>query len=271
MSFRALHDALLQYDGANAFAEVLMPWASQHRAVIQELQSFREKAGTGIPQAGKYELFMLYAASRVFELLVLNFQHGHADGSAWRGPGITEHQLEEFAQQVGLEVLRPDRFSPFHHEMVEVQTASQNCQSARICTYHWPCLMLGRLLFMRAGVSVSAGADVMHPQIAASSTLYWAHRRKNRPHRDLAQGWGRNSAWKTCFRRDYHLGDQFHFNVDGGVDLAALTDECRNEEGLFPHERMELVANRCFVSVAKDDSDLFPYDDRFSMCVDFGA
>ncbi len=226
-----------------------MPWASQHRAVIQGLQSFREKAGVGIPQAGENDLFMLYAASRVFELLVLNFQHGQADGTAWRGPGITGDQLEEFAQQVGLEVMRPDRFSPFHHEVVDVQTASQSHQPARICAYHWPCLMLGPLLFMRAGVSVSAGSAVMHPKIAASSTIYWAHRRKNRFHRDLAQGWGRNSAWNTCFRRDYHLGDQFHFNVDGGVDLATLPSECRNDEGLAPHERMELVANRCFVTV----------------------
>lgn len=268
MSFRSLHDALLQYEGEMAFAEVLMPWARQHIAAIDGLKSFREKVSDGIPQAGEDELLTLYAASRVFELLVLGFQNGQADGSEWRGPAVTADQLVEFAQRMGLEVMRPDRFSPFHHEVVDVQSALCSSQPARVCAYHWPCLMLGPLLFMRAGVSVTVGSDVMHPQIAATSTIYWAHRRKNRSHRDLAQGWGRNSAWHTYFRRDYHLGDRFHFNVDGKMDLATLPSEFRDDKGLYPHERMELVANRCFVTVAKDDTDLFPYDDRFSMCVD---
>ncbi|HET7154388.1 MAG TPA: hypothetical protein VFI87_03365, partial [Hyphomicrobiaceae bacterium] len=67
------------------------------------------------------------------------------------------------------------------------------------------------------------------------------------------------------FRRDYHLGDTFHFNVDGKTDLSKVRGEVRNDEGLSPEERIELVVNRCLVVTTKDDADQFPYNDRFLM------
>lgn len=265
MSFQYLHDELLEYEGQTAFVDVLSPWIEKNPAEVELLRSIRLRTARPIPEVSEDELWLLYAASRVFELLVLRFQSGRADGSDWPGPVISEDELARFAQRIGLDVMRPDRYSPFHHEIAELSCSSKTGQAPQIVTYHWPCLMLGPLLFMRAGVTISVCSSVMRPEVAGTSTLYWAHRRKTRPHHDLAQGWGHNSSWRTSFRRDYYLGDTFHFNVDGAVDLSGLRAESRNDDGLTPRERMELVANRCFVTVTKDDADRFPYDDRFSM------
>ncbi|QDQ84549.1 hypothetical protein [Paraburkholderia megapolitana] len=265
MSFRFLHDELLEYQGQTAFVDVLIPWIEKNPAEIEWLRSIRLRTGRLIPNVSEDELWLLYAASRVFELLVLRFQSGRADGSDWPGPTISEDELVCFAERIGLDVMRPDRYSPFYHEIAALSCSPKTAQSPQIIKYHWPCLMLGPLLLIRAGVTVSASSSVMHPEVAGTSTLYWAHRRKTRPHHDLAHGWGHNSSWRTSFRRDYHLGDTFHFNVDGAVDLLGLRAESLNEEGLTPRERMELVANRCFVTVTKDNVDQFPYDDRFSL------
>lgn len=265
MSFRALHDELLACQGQAAFVDVLIPWIEESFPEIERLRSIRLRAGRPIPNVSEDERWLLYAASRVFELLVLRFQSGRADGTEWPGPAISEDELVCFSERIGLDVVCPDRYSPFHHEIAALSCSADTARSPQIAKYHWPCLMLGPLLLMRAGVTLSANASVMRPEVAGASTLYWAFRRKTRPYHDLAHGWGRNSSWRTSFRRDYHLGDTFHFNVDGSVDLLELHAESRNEEGLSPKERMELVANRCFVTATKDSVDHFPYDDRFSM------
>lgn len=265
MAFRALHDELLTYQGQAAFVDVLTPWIEENTAEIEWLRSIRSRTGSPIPQVSKDELWSLYAVSRVFELLVLRFQNGQADGSEWPGPAISEDEMVCFSQRIGLDVVRPVAYSPFHHEIATLSGTSEGAPSPRIVKYHWPCLMLGPLLLMRAGVTLSANSRVMRPEVAGTSMLYWAYRRKTRRHHDPAHGWGHNSSWRTAFRRDYHLGDTFHFNVDGKVDLLELPAESRNEDGLSPKERMELLANRCFVTVTKDSVDHFPYDDRFSV------
>ena len=265
MSFRSLHHELLEYNGQSTFIDVLSPWLERHRAEVEWLRSIRERPGTPIPKCSEEDLWRLYAASRAFELLALRFQSGNADGSDWLGPAISEDEFRHFSQSIGLDVVLPDQYSPFHHEIVGLLRSTDAAQPVQLSSYHWPCLMLGPLLFMRAGVTVSAGSSFMTPEVAEKSTLYWAHRRKNRPHLDLAHGWGSNSSWRTSFRRDYYLDDRLHFNVDGKNDLSKLRAGVRNEDGLSPEERMELVANRCFVVSAKDDDDLFPFDDRFSM------
>lgn len=265
MPFRSLHNELLEYSGSAAFTDVLNPWLEEHPAEVQWLRSIKERSGKPIPTASEEELWQLYAASRVFELLALRFQKGCADGSDWPGPPISEEEFAEFSRRVGLDVLHPDLYSPFHHEVVELSSTAESDQPVRISKYHWPCLMLGPLLFMRAGVTVSASPRVLAPKVADRSTLYWAYRRKSRPYQDLSLGWGSNSQWRTSFRRDYYLGETLHFNVDGKVDLATLRAGEHNEDGLSPDERMELVANRCFVITTKDSDDQFPYEDRFSL------
>jgi hypothetical protein len=124
--------------------------------------------------------------------------------------------------------------------------------------------LLGDMVFSRAGVRVSGGRRFIRKDVAESSTLYWAFRRKNRPSQDLSHGWGSNSQWRTRFRRDYRLGEEFHYNVDGKHDLAAPEPAAEDRDGLAREERIELLTNRCFIRTVKPHSDLWPYDDLHS-------
>ena len=86
-------------------------------------------------------------------------------------------------------------------------------------------------------------------------------RTRNRPFQDLSHGWGSNSQWRTSFRRDYRIGQEFHYNVDGKHDLAAPGATAEDRDGLTREERTELLTNRCFVRTTKPHGDLWPYDD----------
>ena len=265
MPFRLLHDALLDYRGETPFNDILRPWLATHASEVDWLRSFGQKANRLIPAATSEDLWRLYAASRVIELLALRFQPGPAEGNDWPEPAISADEFERFASALGLDVVQPSRYSSFHHEIVDLVRSGTGVQPVRVLHQHWPCLMLGTLLFLRAGVTVSAGTRVLAPGIADKSKLYWTYHRKTRPHEDLAHGWGHNSSWRTAFRRDYLLDGTFHFNVDGRDDLSEVVAGELDEYGLTLEERKELVANRCFVVTTKDGSDLFPYDDRLSV------
>jgi hypothetical protein len=107
--------------------------------------------------------------------------------------------------------------------------------------------------------------------VAETSTLYWAHRRKNRPFNDPSAGWGSNSQWRTRFRRDYLVGPSQTFNVrDEGLpcrDLSrpASDEPDRDADGLTRPQRIELLVHRCFITVDKPHADLFPYHDTYTM------
>ena len=133
----------------------------------------------------------------------------------WEGPPISRRDYEAFAEALGFVVARPTWFSPFYHEVVEVDSAIDPTQPARVLEFKWPCVMLGNMLFSRAGVRVSAGRHTMLPGVADLSTLSWAYCRKNRRVEDLSLGWGHASQWRTTFRRDYRVGEALHYNVDG--------------------------------------------------------
>jgi hypothetical protein len=124
------------------------------------------------------------------------------------------------------------------------------------------------MMFSRAGVAVHGGTDRIRPQIATSSKMYWAFRRKNRPYHDLSQGWGSNLQWRTSLRRDYRIGGRFYFNVDGKNDLEGSGFRSPNEDGLSLAERIELLTNRCFIRTAKPHGDLWPYDDCYSVPIE---
>jgi hypothetical protein len=99
------------------------------------------------------------------------------------------------------------------------------------------------------------------------AALYWAYRRKNRPCRDLSQGWGSNSQWCTRFRLDVETEDTFIYNLDGEFLLNNPTaeeyDEL-NEQGFkTTEEAIELVRNRQFIKCTLNDGDLFPYDFKY--------
>lgn len=260
-----LYHALLEYEGTATYTEVLHPWLVSNSDEGRWIRAFGRRQGSPIPAADADDLFRLYALNRVCETLVLGFQKGQADGSNWAGPVLTTAEYTSFVEAVGLTIVHPTRYTPFHHEVVNAEVSKELLSMPVLLSSHWPCLIIGSMLFMRAGVTVLANEHQLTPGIADATTLYWSHRRKNRPTSDLSQGWGSNSQWRTALRRDYHVHDTYRFNVDGKCNLTTLPEDSIDECGLTKAERIELLVNRNFVTTKKPHDDLCPYDDTISI------
>ncbi len=283
-SFRQFYEELIEAHSQEA-SNVLWSWLNPGRALLEPLRTYGEwDAHAQTYRLGRNQvneeilddLWTLYAFLRVSDILLLPYQNGTHDGSFWTGPAISPDERVAFFTALGLERIDTPDFHPFYHEIVVVDQATDVASPISIVDELWPGFMLGHLLICRAGVHVRGGADFILKDIAESSTLYWASWRKNRPYRDLSQGWGHNSQWRTEFRRDYTDGRNFVYNTDGTRD-ARLPDLRRNADGtrdahlpdprredLSPDERVELLINRCFVRTPEPDDDLFPYNDTLT-------
>jgi hypothetical protein len=164
-----------------------------------------------------------------------------------------------FCDAVGASVIAEDAFHPFFHEIVDVEQADDPDQPPTLIRQHWPGALIGSMLLTRAGVTVHAGSNYLHPEVATSSCLYWAWYRRNRLVRDLSHGLGHNSQWRTDFRRDYRTDTALHYNVDGTGSDRTLADD----PDLSDRERADLVRYRH--SLHRDLGDeRWPYDDRLT-------
>lgn len=247
---------------------ILVPWVESHTDQTDWFRSFASKCIERVYPAEVEELWRLYAFSRVNEALLLCFQPGQSTESGLPCPSISLEEYTDFSVSLGLSNEDSCLFSPFHHEIVIVDQAEDDNQNITLEETLWPCLMLGNMLFSRAGVRVSGGKNFIRKNIAEMSTLYWAYRRNNRPHQDLSHDWGGNSQWRTRFRRDYRFGRELHYNVDGKSDISVSEPTHVDRNGLTIEERIELLVNRCFIRCDKPNGDLWPYYDRYSavMC-----
>ncbi|MFJ4189019.1 hypothetical protein [Kitasatospora sp. NPDC089509] len=256
MNARALYEALLDTDGP--YEAVIDPWLAQ-----PSTSAYRARLHTAAtPHWADQDLLEeLYALSRVSDYLLLD-------------PQIPPY-LSLFAA-LGMTAFDDRSFDPFLHEIVEVEQAEDPHSPIEILDHHWPGLMLGELLFSRAGVRVRAGVAHAERGVADRWPLYWTHRRAHRPTRDLSQGWGNNSQWRTDFRLDYRTPDGDLLNaaestpIDGRPDLhpdhpANLAPE---ERLLTPAERRELLRHRTFLRAPAAATgpewagDLFPWEWR---------
>lgn len=265
--YRDLYEALLDHDGDSALKDVLLPWVDEQDGERRFLERFAVPCDRhGWPSATDEDLCRLYAAGRVNELLLLAFQPATEPAGAPSGAAIDLRGYVRFMGCLGFRVVNRPAFDPFFHEIVTAG-ATVGSEEITITSEHWPTLMLGDLLFSRAGCSILAPTRRLDPSIATRSTLHWAHRRRYRPTRDLSVGWGSNSQWRTRFRRDYRTGGMLHFNVDGTVDAAeAVHSDARNRsrQDLTAEERIELLTHRCFVRTRRPDDELWPWDERHS-------
>jgi hypothetical protein len=267
--FRGLWQAIWDYEATALHNDVLIPWlADEAEAARRWLTEFAERKGDPTPPASGLDLETLYALSRVNETLLVTFQPRGAEEIDLFVPGfaVSAEEYATFVTALGLKILGAADFSPFFHEVVTVRETADPNSPTTIERELWPALMLGDMIFSRAGVEVSAGRLHARREIAENSTLYWAWRRRNRPSNDLSRGWGSNSQWGTDFRRDYRLNDAFHFNIDGKYDLDAPT-MAPDDGGLTGAERIELLVNRCFLTVEKPHRDLVPFHDTYRMTV----
>lgn len=259
--FRELYDDILKYKGQKLFADVLDPWIENAQPAIADLRRFGQFSPYDQKDKdAQFAMWNLYALSRVNDVLLLVFQQPPTDG---RAPCISSEQYEQFFSQLGFVIVECEGFTPFHHEIVQVEQSELANKSIRILERFWPGLMFGELLFFRSGVAVTGGRDHVVKEIAEQSTLYFTFRRAHRRTSDLSMGWGSNSQWRTDFRRDYESGGKWIYNADG-ENLLNEPEKCEKEgDGLTHEERIELCKNRCFIITPKPNDDLWPFDDRF--------
>ncbi|MFC9848581.1 hypothetical protein ACFWFF_39690 [Streptomyces sp. NPDC060223] len=284
---RELYEALVRFEGVEPFERVVVPWLDRagdgyrgRLATAGEDSSWW--AGKGSEPGGQELVWELYALHRLSDRLLLTFQPpADGPGSPDPLPLLSEREYFEVFTSLGMTPFEDGAtFDPFLHEIVEVEQAEDPHAPIVVTGVLWPGLMLGRLLFNRAGVRISAG--VVHAQrgVADRSPLYWAFRRRHRPTIDLSQGWGGNSQWCTGFRLDYRTPSGDRLNVagdrpiDGSADLPPDHPENLSPEErlLTPGDRRELLRHRCLLRMPDAagvlapspgwERDLMPFDWR---------
>ncbi|MFJ8626065.1 hypothetical protein ACIRD3_24940 [Kitasatospora sp. NPDC093550] len=248
MTARTLYDDLLGHDGPAE--ELIGPWLDRHAdpAYLERLRTAATHQHWWGDDDGQGLLWELYALGRVADVLLLDPQL----------PAYS--RLFSTLGMTAFEDATP--FDPFLHEIVEVEQAEDPQAPIEVLEVRHPGLMLGDLLFNRAGVRVRAGAAHAERGIADRFPLYWTFRRADRRTRDLSQGWGGNSQWRTDFRLDYRTPAGDHLNVaeqgsvDGRPDLGPYRDLTPEERLLTPAERRELLRHRCLVRTPRAAAEL---------------
>ncbi len=259
--FRNLYNEVINYRGDALFESILLPWLDRAVAAATDFACFR-LASKYDQQGEEFQLktWNLYALSRVNDFLLLSFQSD--ESGVWTGPHVSNKQYVEFFERARFASFTCDEFSPFHHEVVEVEQSEDRQEPISVCRSVWPGLTFGEMIFSRSGVVVKGGSAYINKHIAESSTLYFSHRRLHRKTDDLSIGWGSNSQWRTNFRRDYSTDGRNIFNIDGKNCLSVCDTAVDDRDGLTNCDRIELCRNRCFIVSPKISNDLWPYDDR---------
>lgn len=263
--WRHLYNQIHEKPDAQVYPQIIQPWLDEYPGEAEWLKAFSVRAERPWPAAEVTDLWRLFAASMVFETLALGLIPGPMYPDDWTGPCITPDEFRAFAIALGFTVETPVSYSPFNVEVTGLIASADDEEAVHMVRAHWPCLMLGPMLFMRCGAIVRAPATQLRIGIADEAPLYWAYTRKTRPVCNRSQGWGSNSRWRTAFRRDYRVDGVLHFNVDAPYDLAT---------GLMPpaydmdlQQCREIVINRSFVITDSPSEEMWPYDFRLSMPV----
>jgi len=261
LSIRDLFYKISEYKDNSLYMDILLPWIKEnsYKTYLKQISNKLESKNYLLEDSWE-----LYALSRVLDILALNFQPDkQADGSEWTVPDITINEYVDFARLLGLRPVVTDRYIPFYNEII-IAIEDKNNFQIKECLY--PAFMLDNLLIKKAGVFITLNPTQYNLNIVNNSTIYWAYRRKNRNYRDLSQGWGSNSQWRTGFRFDFDKENTFFYNVTGNIDLSVPGEEVLKileEESLTHAEAIELTVNRHFITSDKPDNDLFPYDYKY--------
>lgn len=259
---RELYEALAWYEGVEPYETIVVPWLDRAQDGYRAWLATAAEDGSWWAEKetepdGQELVWELYALHRVSDRLLLTFQPPSDEpGSPDPRALLSEREYLDVFTSLGMTPFEDgDAFDSFLHEIVEVEQADDPHTPIEITEVLRPGLMLGRLLFNRAGVRIRAGVEHAQRGVADRSPLYWTFRRRHRPTVDLSQGWGSNSQWRTDFRLDYRApaGDRLNLAgdrpIDGGADLHP--DDPMNlspeERLLAPGERRELLRHRCLL------------------------
>lgn len=245
---RALYDEFISYSGERVWEDVFLPqWASltQTRKYYESIKN-RDCGRKPWPDLFGSESYDLYCLSRLSDKMLLGLQSENLDGNL---PVISLKNYMSFFNHIGFDVVEPTEFHPFNCEIVEVVESEDLTIS--IVEQIWPAIMLGNMMFARAGVKVRSPRHLFAKGVADRSILFWSYHRKNRRCMDMSIGWGHNSQWSTNFRRDFDLGDRYVYNVDESRSLNLKTviedDDALNIMPLT--DRIDFLRYRCFTKM----------------------
>jgi hypothetical protein len=259
------------------FADVLTPWINENADTLRE--TLAPLGVHGRWQRVEYAwgdlLEQAYALSRVSDLLLLGFQPDlpaevetpwahvlHLPGHDVR---ITVDDYVSVFSALGMRRVEVARFDPFFHEIAAVEQSDDPNAPIEVVGELWPCMMLGEMLFGRAGVRARAGEQQAVAGIADRSMLHEVFLRRHRPSSDGSLGWGHNSQWKTDFRRDYLTADAYRFNIDASMDID--DDNEFDDSQLTSSERRDLLRYRCVVRPLAHVSESKPWADCWRLSV----
>lgn len=206
-------------------------------------------------------LWQLYAASRVRDALLLAHQPAPADDSVReldkalhreqpRCRPVPVAQTTEFFAAIGCEPVTEAGFDPILHEIIACEPAADPNAPIEVTGQAWPALMIGELVFGRAGVRVRAGAAHAVPGIADRSTLHWAYWRRHRQTSDGSHRWGHNSQWRTEIRRDYLTSGGRVYDYDAFSTYNRSRRLFRADDGVvrpLTQEQASFIKNRCLL------------------------
>jgi hypothetical protein len=205
-------------------------------------------------------LWQLYAASRVRDALLLAHQPVPA-GDSVRGLDqalgreqpvfrpVPVGQVTEFFTAIGCRPVAEPGFDPILHEILTCQAAGHPGAAIEITGQEWPALMMGELVFARAGVHVRAGSAHAVPGVADRSTLHWEYWRRYRATSDGSFWWGHNSQWKTVPRRDYITSRGHVYDFDALFSSSLRRTREHLADGGTRHpltaDQASFIKNRC--------------------------
>ncbi len=112
-------------------------------------------------------------------------------------------EITRFFAVIGCQPVTEASFDPILHEIITCDAAGDPAAPVQVTGQAWPVLMIGELVFARAGVHVRAGSAHAVPGAADRSALHWEYWRRHRTTSDGSFWWGHNSQWRTELRRDY--------------------------------------------------------------------
>lgn len=213
----------------------------------------------------------LYAASRVRDALLLAHQPDPADDAVRdldqalgrEQPGfrpVPVDQITGFFAAIGCQPVTEASFDPVLHEIITCEAADDPGAPIQVTGHAWPALLIGELVFARAGVHVQAGSAHALAGIADRSTLHWEYWRRHRTTSDGSFWWGHNSQWKTEIRRDYLTSRGHVYDFDA---LSAYSRRLRlslaGDSALQPltADQASFIKNRC--QLRTDDEPDFHY------------
>ncbi len=255
LSIRDLYHEIPKYKGNKILSELLKPWLKQngYREYLQTLLISEQMTDS--------DNWELYALSRVLDVLTLTSKPDRYT-EAFNGEGslLTTNEYIEWIQFLGLDIVYPGQYDPFH---CEIATAIAGAVNFHIFDCLQPAIKLKNLMIKRSPVVISLNPKDYDLDQVNNAMLYWTFRRSNKNTADLSEGWGSNSQWRTAFRLDIETEHSYIYNLKNTLDLhepdEAVIAELKAQD-LTIEEAIELLVYRQFTLCTKEDKDKFPYD-----------